>query len=475
MIKEIPVGNGFYLSESLPVSQQFCRNMYPNYPETTAISNSQLFPCPGLVEVADAGENQINRGSELLSDKPYFVCGQALYRLEPDLTLANLGEISGAGRVSMAENGTQLCIVVPGTGFGYIYDEQNGLQQITDQDFTANGNAEIVVFIDGYFVFTTNTKKFFCSAINNGLDYNALDFGTAEADPDAIRSAHVYKNQLYILGSETIEVFQNVGGVDFPFQRITGYVIPKGIAAPFSVADFDGSFVFIGQGVNESPKIYMFTGSGVSPISTTAIDTILQQEKDIKDAFVWTYTFRGATFCGFSFASSTIVFDSKASALSGKKIWHERLSQNLQEKSRWRANSIITAYNKLLVGDSEGGLIGEIDNDTATEYGNFIDRFFSIQTLENNSQPITFNYVELVLESGLGLNDQKDPQVRLGYSDNSKVTRLKGMRGAGKQGEYGRKVRWNQLGRTNRWRTFFFRMTDPVRFVVLKVVLSLDG
>ena len=32
--KEIPLGNGFYVSESLPVSHQLCQNLFPNYPES---------------------------------------------------------------------------------------------------------------------------------------------------------------------------------------------------------------------------------------------------------------------------------------------------------------------------------------------------------------------------------------------------------------------------------------------------------
>jgi hypothetical protein len=113
----------------------------------------------------------------------------------------------------MADNGTQLMILVPG-GDGFIYNEADGtpFQQILDAGFTANGAPEIVVFVDGYFVATTDSKTFISSAVNDGLSWNALDAGSAEADPDAIRSAFVFQNQLFIFGSETIEAFQNVGG-----------------------------------------------------------------------------------------------------------------------------------------------------------------------------------------------------------------------------------------------------------------------
>lgn len=478
MIVPIPLHNGFYQSEVLPVASQKCLNMYVNIPEVDVpISDAQLYPTPGLVQAATSGENEINRGGHLFNDAPYFVNDGFLYRLESDETITSLGVIAGTGRVSMADNGTQLCIVVPGTGTGYIYTVAGGLVTITDLDFTANGNAEIVVFVDGYFLFTTASKKFFISALNDGLTYDALDFGTAEADPDIIRSAHVHKNQVYIFGSQTIEVFQNVGGADFPFQRISGFVIPKGIASPFSVVEFDGTFCFIGQGVNESPKIYIFTGQGVTPISTTSIDFLLQQETaaSIADAFVWNYTFRGATFAGWSAKGGTFVYDSKASSLSGKKIWHQRESFGVQEKTRWRVNSLVTAYGKIYVGDSESGIIGIIDNDTATDYTQPIVRDFAIPTLENNSQPIFFNSIEAVLDSGQGPSDNTDPQMRMTYSNDGRLFVSERTRSAGKVGEYNRKARWNQLGTTRRFRIFRFKMDAAVRWVVMKMLVNYDA
>jgi len=385
----------------------------------------------------------------------------------------------------MADNGKQLCIVVPGTGTAYIYTKSGGLTLITDLDFTGifpDGSlklAEIVVFIDGYFVFTTASKNFFQSAINDGTNYNALDFGTAEADPDNIRSAHVYKNQLYIFGSETIEVFQtstsNIS-VGSSFDRINGFVIPKGIASPFSVVDFDGSFVFAGQGVNESPKIYMFSGSGVVPISNTAIDLILQEAQKIDESFAVTYTFRGAVFVAFSTSTGgTLIYDAKASALSGGMEWHTRESSNLSFKSRWRVNSIITAYSSLLVGDSEGGIIGKIDNDVYTDYGNTISREFALATLENNSQPMFFNSIEAVIDSGQGLEDGTIPYIRMSYSDDGRVYTSEKIRSAGATGQYNIKTKWTQLGTTRRYRIFNFKFDAPVKWTILKMVINLDG
>ena len=182
-ITSLPIGNGFYRARSLPVSAQQCMNWYVSIPSAPSLSETQLYGSPGMSQVATSGEGA-NRGARVMAGIPYFVNGSNLYRLNSDHTLDDLGTISGTGRVSMSDNGTQLCILVPG-GAGYIFTEPSTLTAISDLDFTTNGNPQQVTFVDGYFVFTTDAKKFILSAINDGTDYNAIDYGTAESSPDA--------------------------------------------------------------------------------------------------------------------------------------------------------------------------------------------------------------------------------------------------------------------------------------------------
>ncbi len=484
MGKSIPVSlnKGLYISESKPVGSVVMKGLYVNIPETNgAISEAQLFPVPGLVELSNTGDSEVNRGAHVMAGIPYFINGQTLYRLESDLvTTTELGTIADSVRVSTADNGTQLLIVVPGTRIGYIYTADGGLTQITDSTFTDTEKEapEICVFIDSYFVINRGSKEFFHSNVNDGLVYGALDFTSAESDPDVIRSLHVHKSQLFVFGSETVEVYQTSSGTGsgFAFQAIKGFVMPKGIASPHSVTEFNSSFVFIGQGVNESAKVYIFTGSGFQAISDTSVDFLLQEDADnIDDAFVWNYTFRGAVFVGFSSENGTVVYDAKASELSGQKVWHQRESHGLQDKSRWRVNSIVTAYENLLVGDSDSGIVGKIDNDVGNDYDNPIVRDFSLKTLENNSEPMFFNSIEVVIDSGQGLGNGDTPKIHMRYSDDARVYTPPRSRSAGQQGQYNIKCKWNQLGTTERYRIFNFQMSDDVHWTILKVLVNIDG
>ena len=255
--------DGQYKSDSLTVSNQLNVNCYVNIPQTQSFSQANLFGTSGITEISTTGAiKQVNRGSHIKAGKPYFLNGETLYRQDYAVidgievfTNVELGTIAGSGRVSMADNGTQLMVLVPG-GNGYIVNEAAGtvFQQITDGDFTANGAPQYVEFIDSFFVVTTDTKKFIKSDPNNGLAWNALDFGSAESDPDNIVSLIVNKNRVYIGGSETIEEFQNIGSSGFPFQR-TGMFISKGVFAPLSMINIGDTFMWVGGGTNEGASI----------------------------------------------------------------------------------------------------------------------------------------------------------------------------------------------------------------------------
>jgi hypothetical protein len=399
---------------------------------------------------------------------PYFVIDGKLYSMSTSYALTDHGQIGGSGRVSMADNGTQLLVLVPG-GNGYIYNHvTDTFSQITDADFTANGNPQQVVFIDGYFCLTTDSKKFIVSAINDGLSYNALDFGTAESDPDEIVAPIVFKNQLFIGGSQTIEAFQNIGGADFPFQR-TGLFLSKGISSPFSIQSIQDTFVFVGAGANESPAIWALSGNSVQKISTTAIDKELSSlsESQVSDIYSWAYAEKGAYFVGFALPGTTLVYDTIS------QRWHERKSFVDGSLGAYRVAALVRAYNKLWAGDIVDGRIGLLDQETYTEYGTEIRRTIVTQPFQNNMDRFSLPDLELTVESGVGNSDAVDPKVGLERSTDAKIWSDIKLRSIGKVGEYDRRVIWRRNGSASRFELFRFTISDPVKPVFIQLTADI--
>ena len=472
----LPIANGFYVSPSLPISAQECTNFYPNINEVPALSQETLFGTAGLEEVASTGtvQNQ-NRGSHEMNGVPYFVNGTTFYSLVETIvsgvtvyTLTSYGTVAGTARVSMADNGTQLMILVP-SGAGYIFTHTaNTFVTITDVDFVANGLPQFVVFIDSYFVVTTNTKKFICSAPNDGTSWNALDYGTAESDPDDTVAPVVFKNQLFIAGSETIEAFQNIGGTDFPFQR-TGLFLQKGVYAPYSLINVQDSFMFIGGGSNESPAVWALSGNSTAKVSTVPIDSILQElsSDQLAAVFSWTYAQNGAYFVGFTLPTTTFVYD-----LTSKR-WHERKSVVSGQLGAFRVASMVQAYNHVLCGDSIDGRIGLLDPQFYSEYGADIIRTVATQPFQNTMNSFFVPSIELTVESGVGNTTVVDPQISMERSRDGKTWSDPRSRSIGKMGEYDLRAVWRRNGYVNRFEIFRFTLTDQVKPVIIQLTADI--
>ena len=201
----VDIATGFYASDSLPFANQRCVNLYPNFPQAPALKSSSIFNVSGLVEAANISrlsENR-NRGSWVFQDIAYFINGGNLYKLEQIVNFdksysyipTQIGKINGSGFCSIADNGIQM-MIIDSDGLGYIYQPAATpqFQSITDNGFSANGKPQSVVFVDSYFVVTTDQAKAIISAPFDGLDWNSLDFVSAESDPDGIVAPFIFKN-----------------------------------------------------------------------------------------------------------------------------------------------------------------------------------------------------------------------------------------------------------------------------------------
>lgn len=479
----LPFTNGFYQSRSAPLSSQRCVNYYTNVSETGTLSNENLYGTLGI-DLVDSGQAlEPNRGSHEMAGVPYFVNGDSLYKLvrtvNPDLTetlsVVDIGTIDGEGRVSMADNGYQLCIVVPGGKAYIVTTGPDAIAEITDPDFA--GPAETVVYLDGYFVFNkTDSNIIFHSELRDGTNYNALDFAEAEADPDNTVALHVHRNTLYVMGTQTMEPYSNVGGTEFAFAPIRGGVINKGLRSTFGIAEFNNSFAFIGSGENEQVSVLRFQGGSVTEISTVPIENLIQNatNENLDNAFAFYHSANKAHFFGVTVGDRTLVFDSTASISSGRKIWHERSSRVDDNDIQWRVSTIVQAYNKTFVGDLQDGRIGELKDDVYMEYGNPIIRFFTTQPFENSTLPMKVSRIEVTMTAGSG-SLTYSPKVVLSWSDDGGRLFSDGLiREIGKTGEYRNRTIWRRLGRFAKTRVLKFQFSDPYdpSFLKLEVTAS---
>ena len=476
---QLEIATGFYQSVSLPLSAQRCINWEPIVPQASALNQRALRDVYGIDtrSLTGATISGLNRGAQVVNGVPYFINERALYSFDSSNVVTNHGTINGSGRVSLAKSSRYLVIVVPGVT-GYVFDtNDDSLTEITSSNFQVS---DTVVFHDGFFVFTaTDGEQFFVSNLNQPLVFDALDFGSADVRPDKIVAAHVNHNELFIPGEDTIELFQNVGGSGFPYKRVRGGDIQKGVHAKFSLVDFDNSFVFLGGDVGELTSVWR-VGGGATKISTSAIDNAIQEytEDEIAAAFALTYAYGGNFFVAFTFTSiripsRTLVYDATSSALTGAQVWHERQSGVTDDK--WRVTSMVSAYGDLIVGDSVDGRIGTLNQNTHTEYGAPIKRQKTSMPFQIDQTKMFISEIKLTMEAGVGVigtGNGSDPQIKMEYSDDQAgIFTNGGLRSYGKVGARTRIPSWRRQGNPPRSRVLRFTTTEPVKSTLIR----LDG
>lgn len=489
---EIPLGAAFYKMDSLPISSQECVNYYANIPEAPTPSKVQLLRPAGIVEACTAGAFASNRGGIDFLEKPYFVQGNELYRIDRTLNAFGVASYSsvlvsgatpipGMERVILAENGAaggQICIVVPELDDqfnAYIYSVDDGLVQISDEDF--DGPVSGVQFVDGYFLFTKkNGQRFFISALRDGLSYTSTDFADAEASTDSIVGCLIVNNQPMIFGTATVQTFQNApNGAGFPFISVPGAIINKGLDSIYAAIQVNDMAVLLGGAEFERPKVLIGNSNGLDTLSTTPIEQEISTYSDetIANCFAWTYTQAGEQFVAFHFPErSCFVYGFKS------KLWHTRESINGAGAAiPCRIASIVDAYGVLLVGDMISNKIGILSKDIPTEFDVYIPRRFVTPQIDNEGMPFFINSLELVCDTGMGLTvgQGSNPEVLLSVSKDGGHTFSNPIkRSAGRIGDYAQRVIWNQLGRVAREVCFKFQMSDSINWVIRKVEVNFE-
>lgn len=451
-----------YKSRSLPFSCQRTINLYPEKAESAARDQYMLIGTPGISEEYDLGGNIGCRGAVYMDGRIYAVIGTALYSIIADGTATNIGTIGGSDRLSMAINGTQVCIVST-QGGSFIYSLGGGLEQITSPNFTPSDG---VVFLNQYFVHRRQSSQvFFLSAVADGLTYDALDFASAEANPDKLVGHLADNGELWLFGEISTEVWSNTGASSFPLQRINGAVLQKGLHARDLCARLANTVFWVGNDL----AVYAAQGYAPQRISTHAIETQLNQI-DTTGGYALAYSQEGHYFLILTFptADLTFVYD------SAEGEWHERSSRIGTQDKYWRPAAIVEAFGKLYVFDSLSGKVGSINLDVYTEFGEQIISSRISAVMSANAKPVIMSKVQIIMETGVGLSDGEDPIILMSYSDDGGRTFSNDRQASmGRIGEYSTRVEWTRLGRFYQ-RVLRLRISSPVRRAIINAEAEVE-
>ena len=461
---QIPILSGVYADESSDFRAAYPVNLMP-IPQSNGISAGYLRPADGIV-LSGTGPG-ISRGGVNWNGTCYRVMGTKLVSISSLNVVAILGDVGGTGQCFFDYSFDRLAIV---SGGNLYYWDGTTLTQVTDADLGVSIDA---VWVDGYFM-STDGASIVVTDIGNPLSVATLSYASSEIDPDPINSLMKLRNEIYAVNRYTTEVFRNVGGNAFPFQRIEGAQIQKGSLGTSCSCVFIETIAFLGSGRNESPGIFLGANATANKISTREIDEILSTfpETDLSFTLLEARNTKNQNHLWVHLPDRTVVYDANASQIIGEPVWFT-LTSGVETFSTYRAKHLVWCYDKWLVGDPSSYNFGYLSDAISSHWDQPSRWEFSTSIVYNDSLGAIFNELELVCLTGR-VSSTADPLITTSYSvDGESWSQDKAIR-AGRQGERVKRLVWFQQGHMDSWRIQRFRGNSDAFLTVARLEARLE-
>lgn len=337
----------------------------------------------------------------------------------------------------------------------YYVIENTTLTQINDPDLPPPTSISVR---DGYFILPTTFGRYFITGEDDATTISALDFGTAQRNPDTISRVIASETDIVLFGPNSIEWHQNQPSstASFPFVPVASIEI--GLINSDAVAKVNRDIIWAAS----DGTIRRMNGYGGEIISTPAVERAIGfVDPETITAFAWNVRDAGKTFVAFRSDSFCWVFD-----LDGGSGWHERASYS---SPTWRANAAVNWGADTLFGDASTGTLYRVSKNTHSEGGYPIVMTVQTPPLDASPYPLTVYGLNVDIVPGTGLNtpsapETLDPELIMDYSDDGGTTWSTARRAAlGRQGQTMTRVAFNRLGMIRRnGRTFRFRISSSV-------------
>ena len=417
------------------------------YVEKAATSENEvaIVSRPGLAAQFTNGTGPINglfSKEGTFADAVFSLSGNALYR---GTTL--IGTIDGSGPVSWAGSSTEV-LVTRGASL-WSYNGTN-LQQVT---FPDSASVRAVCFIGSRFVALRGDGlfpgRFYWSNLLDGRTWDALNYATAERQPDDALDIADLGDNIWIFGQESVEAWAQTGDLNLPFSRIENLAFDKGIYSTGCVAKADNSLFFTGS----SHSVYR-----IADVPQRISDHWLEEQVRLSGSLVMFSHWRdGHEFVVLRLGAQTFAYDCATNS------WCE----NQTNEGQWIACCACMAGNVAYFGHQSTGQV--LGWSGWTDLGTELERRFTA-ALELDA-PLSVDRLHLWANTGQTAVLGTNPQVEMRSSrDGGETWTDYDGASLGAAGQYRTIPEWRRMGQFDfPGMIFDFRCTDPVPFRVSAV------
>lgn len=447
---QIPIVSGIYTSEDADFRSAYPVNLIP-VPKAQGISEGYLRPADGIVAFGEGPGT--DRGGINWRGTCYRVMGTKLVSISDTGTVTVLGDVGIGGNVSFDYSFDRLAIA---SGEKLYYWDGATLTHVTDPEL---GVVLDVIWVDGYFM-TTDGEFLVVTELTDPTAVDPLKYGSSEVDPDPVKALLKLRNEVHALNRYTIEIFDNVGGQLFPFQRIEGAQMKKGVIGTHGACIFEEAIAFLGSGRNESPAIHIGTNSQTRKISSREIDQLLLEytEEQLELVVLEAKVDKGHQHLYVHLPDRTVVFDSAASNELGVPVWFT-LTTAISGFYQYRAKNFVWCYDRWLCGDPASSAHGYLVDNISSHYGQAVRWEFGTTIVYGGGKGALFKELELVCLTGR-VAFGADPTISSAYSIDGESWSQEHYLRAGKTGNRTKRLVWFQHGWMRNWRLQRFSGTS---------------
>lgn len=307
--------------------------------------------------------------------------------------------------------------------------------------------------------------------------FDPLDIVSKQGGADPVAAVAANRGELWILGTQTSEVWVNTGAADFAFQRVQGGILQQGCAAKNSVAQLDTSLFWLAQDKKGKGIVVQAQGYQAQRVSTHSIEAEIQRYSTISDAIGFCFQQNGHAFYVLTFPSADKTWLMEVAT----KQWSEfNWTDPNGTLRRHRANCCCFGYGVNIVGDWQNGTLYALDPNVFDDNGQPIKRIRTFPHLIKDGKRVRYERfvadvqvgtLENTLPQQVGVNgvvsSSDEPLLTLRWSDDRGVSYGDPiMQGMGASGEYLTQVAFSRLGMA-RDRVFEVSWSSPINTSLL--------
>ncbi len=461
---QIPILNGTYADPDADFRSSYPVNLVP-VPKDSGIAKGYLRPADGIVQLGEGPG--VDRGGINWQGTHYRVMGTKVVSISIAGAVTVLGDVGGLGQVSFDYSFDRLAIASSGRLY-YLFGTT--LTQVTDSDL---GIVLDVIWVDGYFM-TTDGTSLVVTELNDPMAVNPLKYGSSEADPDPVKAILKIRGEVYALNRHTIEVFDNIGGDLFPFQRIEGAQIQKGVIGTYCACEFSDEVAFLGSGRNEAPGVYIGANANATKISTREVDQILSTytEAQLALSVLEKRIDKGHQHLWIHLPDRVIVYDLAGSAAVQEPLWFY-LTSGLEGFHQYPGRNLVWIYDRWNCGDPASKRLGYLDSGVSTQYGDMARWEFGTTIIYNEGNGAVFHELELVCLTGrvaLGI----DPTISTSYSIDGETWSQEKFVNIGTIGDRNKRIVWRRQGFMRNWRIQRFKGNSDSHISIARLEAQLE-